>query len=485
VSSIDVLLASYLDLARHLDPLRHPYEAPDSVRHAIGRFDVPWLKAQVAALRAIANAVEDLEIDDRDDEIDRTMLIDTIRADALRLEHSADSSQANPTVPIAHATTAIFELMIEEFNGETEAALRARLSALPELLEAVCSDRRAIAEPVREMALLEIGGIDDALDEASERLDDAAVQPAVVAVADCRAALNAATAGVAVEPLPERGIDAMLSTLVNEPVGHRGALRILELRRAGAEQSLATAAAELGPDDGLVLARMMSEERFDFSEGTDLWDAEWERVATELKALGFDDVDTPAAMGLGLDFEDPTSVTVVAIRSHAAVWFEHARASQPRSVRRLLIAPGLVAGWGRTVSALLRPTAVAGDAARRLMLSRRALIESAAAEVDLLLQSGSSDLDALQQRVEQITGLPPAEARQVVVDAAASPFEALAAAFAHEAWQSWYAEEGGDPAAFLRKALRAGGLAVPLARWALAGDGADPRPAQTSIHLAD
>ena len=49
------------------------------------------------------------------------------------------------------------------------------------------------------------------------------------------------------------------------------------------------------------------------------------------------------------------------------------------------------------------------------------------------------------------------------------PLHALAAALSHEAWQSWYAEVGGEPVPFLLKALNAGGLAVRLARWALEG----------------
>ncbi len=42
----------------------------------------------------------------------------------------------------------------------------------------------------------------------------------------------------------------------------------------------------------------------------------------------------------------------------------------------------------------------------------------------------------------------------------------VATAFAHEGWQEWYAEDGGDAVAFIRKALKGGGLSVPLARWA-------------------
>jgi hypothetical protein len=58
-----------------------------------------------------------------------------------------------------------------------------------------------------------------------------------------------------------------------------------------------------------------------------------------------------------------------------------------------------------------------------------------------------------------------ATATALVVQVAEQPFEALAAALAHEGWQGWHADVGGATGAFLRTALEAGGLAVPLARW--------------------
>ena len=68
---------------------------------------------------------------------------------------------------------------------------------------------------------------------------------------------------------------------------------------------------------------------------------------------------------------------------------------------------------------------------------------------------------ALAEAVKQCWHSDPAERPAL---------EALAAALAHEAWQSWYADDGGDPVAFIRRALAGGGLAVRLARWARGQD---------------
>src|SRR5690606_27175632 len=97
VSELDQLLESYLDLARHLDPLRHPHEAPAEVQARLGRFDRPWLSGQVSALRSIGNAIEDIEgVDSLADEVDRTMLLDTVRADIRRLSERINGPTSDP-----------------------------------------------------------------------------------------------------------------------------------------------------------------------------------------------------------------------------------------------------------------------------------------------------------------------------------------------------------------------------------------------------
>ncbi|HRP08190.1 MAG TPA: hypothetical protein PLL69_06840, partial [Gemmatimonadales bacterium] len=98
------------------------------------------------------------------------------------------------------------------------------------------------------------------------------------------------------------------------------------------------------------------------------------------------------------------------------------------------------------------------------------LREAVAAETELLLQARQMEPEQLVGRVSELTGAGATEARDLIAAAAATPFEAIAAALAHEGWQEWFAEDGGDPAAFLAGAVAGGGLAVPLARWASSSD---------------
>jgi hypothetical protein len=464
---LNALLASYLDLARHLDPLRHPDEAPAEVLQRLGRFDTPWLVAQAAALRSIAHAIEDLEdVEALDDEVDRTMLLDTIRGDILAIEATTEAAAADPTPALRHLIDALLELMSEDFDAQAEAALRARVAAGPDFLAALQAETRPIPEPIAGDAAVLLGELGDLLDEASEYLDDAAAQPAVVALAEYRRWLESAPRG-GEAGLGEEALERHLAMLTHEPVGVRGTLRILELRRAGVERSLAALALDLGSESPLALVEELVESgELDFDELVSEWPDRWDRVRADMLTLGLPATDVPCVED-PLDALDRHSLTGVAIRAHAELMQDAACEAQTRPVRRILTAPGLSMGWGRTVAALLRTTMVGGSEEEQLLMCHRALIESVAAEVDLLLQARRLDRASAVAYVVERTGLNEVEAHGVVMEVAVHPLAALGAALAHEAWQSWYADQGGDPVAFLGRALEGGGLAVRLSRWAL------------------
>lgn len=467
-ADLTALLASYLDLARHLDPMRHPDGAPAETQQRLGRFDAPWLVAQAAALRSIAHAIEDLEdVEALDDEVDRTALLDTIRDDILALEAVTQAEAADPTLPLRHAVDALAVLMDESFDAEAEAALRGRVAALPEFLGGVQADPRPIPVQTADDALALVGQLGDLLDEASEYLDDVSVQPALVALAEHRRWLETEAPRGGEPGLGEDALERRLAMLTHEPVGIRGTLRILELRRAGVERSFHAVALVLGSEEPLALVRELQENgEIDFEELPTEWTDTWERVRGELVTLGLPASDAPCTDD-PVDAFDRHALGGEAIRAHAELMQEEARRDLPSVIRRVLVAPGLAMGWGRTVSALVRTTIVGGSEEQQLMMCHRALIESAAAEVDLHLQARRMDRGTAAAFVREVTGLSEVEARLVVQEVASQPLEALAAALSHEAWQSWYAEQGGDPVAFIRRALQGGGLPVRLARWAL------------------
>ena len=467
--AIEALLASYLDVARHLDPLRYPDESPPEIAHRLGRFDAASQKAHVVALRSIANALEDLEeVDALDHEVDRTMLINTIRADIVRLDGMVASETSNPALPLLHLSDALDSLMGEDFDAECEAALRERIAAFPGFLAELREDQRPAPELILDAAQVEAGMFDETtLDMASERLDDATVQPALVAIAEHRLWLGRPERLGGPYGFGEEKVEARIATLVSEPLGAKGTLRLLELRRAGVERSLSSGADELGMSDPIACAQQLLEEAQPSPDVYyDYWSDEWRRVGDAMRELGLpvSEAEPPEPP---TDAEDGWSMAALAVRDHAARMMQTAKAANPRAVRRLLRGPGLLDGWGRTVAALLRGTDVFGLPERRVMMSFLALRESAAAEADLLLHARAAEPDELMVRTQKLAGLNGDDARGLLSDIAAEPLHALAAALSHEAWQSWYAEVGGEPVPFLLKAMQGGGLAVPQARWAL------------------
>lgn len=467
MSALDGLLASYLDLARHLDPLRHPDEAPAEVQRRLGRFDAAWLRAQVAALRSIAHAIEDLEdVESLDDEVDRTMLLDTVRAEMVRLEDEAEGPTADPGAGVRHAVAALDALLGEAFDAEREAALRDRLSELPGFLAALRGEDRPAPGFLVAAAREAMAALVERLEMAAERTDEGAVEASRTAVDLHRAWLDDPARIGGVPGVGDDVTEARLATLVAEPLGVKGTLRTLEFRRAGIERSLAAIADELGFADWRAAVRAVTDEApLDPMERQDAWAEEWQRVGVALEALGLPVVNGPVPTAPTVD--SAWALAGAAVRGHAVAMLQAVRAAEPRPVRRLLQAPGLARGWGRTAAALVRDTEVLGTPERRLLSVHAALVDAVAAETDLLLAARRQLPTSLAVRAAEFGGLPAAAADALVQGVGATPFEALAAALAHEGWQAWYAEEGGDPIAFLRHALRGGGLSVPVARWAV------------------
>jgi hypothetical protein len=468
--SLDQLLASYLDLARHLDPLRHPHEAPAEVHARLGRFDQAWLTAQATALKSIAHAIEDLEdVEGVDDEVDRTMLIDTVRAEVMQLNDAVDREWADPGLPLRHAMLALDTLMGENFDSNHEAALRARVGELPGFLGVLKEDKRPSPPCLVEAGLRAAEGLAERLDIASERLDEEITAPVLTALADYRDWLAAPERAGGELGLGDDAVEARLALLASEPVGIKGAIRILELRRAGAEKSLVNASEDLGYETNwrAALDALPEIAELDPLERLDAWEQEWLRVGSAIAELGGNMPQLPAPPAPLVD--DMATLSAWAVRAWAAAIFEAGRVAQDRAVRRLLVAPGLRRGWERSVAAILRETPVLGTPERQLASAHLAILDNIAAETDLLLQVRMGTPDELAQRAGELAGLDLGSAREMVVAVASEPFEALAAALAHEAWQGWYAEEGESPIGFLRQATAGGGLSVRLSRWVAAG----------------
>ncbi len=159
MATIDDLCRSYLDLKYHFDPAAA--SAAGLVTHdaRLGSFDQETVRAHLAALKAVAGAVEEIEVDDLDGEIDRTALLGELRNTAYRWEHERPHVR-NPGYWLAHLFQAHYAVLSRCSDAPAGAATAVleRLDAVPAFLDMA---RQTLDEPPSvfvESALIMLGG---------------------------------------------------------------------------------------------------------------------------------------------------------------------------------------------------------------------------------------------------------------------------------------------------------------------------------------
>jgi hypothetical protein len=136
-SSVDDLCRSYLDLKYHFDPAAASSVGLVSADSRLGRFDVDTTRTHVSALRSVAGAIEELDSDDLQAEIDRTALLGEIRSSIYRLEQE-QPQRRNPVFWLSHLFQALYALLT---RSDTQPAARApallaRLTDTPGFMDA-------------------------------------------------------------------------------------------------------------------------------------------------------------------------------------------------------------------------------------------------------------------------------------------------------------------------------------------------------------
>jgi hypothetical protein len=144
-SAVDDLCRSYLDLKYHYDPAGASAAGLVDQDARLGSFDAETTRAHLAALRSIAGAVEELEPDAMQEEIDRTALLGEIRSATYRLELEQPSVR-NPGFWLSHLFQSLYSLLVrKESDGAGRAsAVVSRLEATPGFLDTA---RETIDEP--------------------------------------------------------------------------------------------------------------------------------------------------------------------------------------------------------------------------------------------------------------------------------------------------------------------------------------------------
>jgi hypothetical protein len=145
MASVDDLCRSYLDLKYHFDPSAASSAGLVSHDARLGRFDAETTHTHISALRSVAGAIEELEPDDLQSEVDRTALLGEIRSSMFRFEYERPHVR-NPAFWLSHVFQGLYAIVSRRngaVTGRAPAALE-RLKAIPAFLDAA---RDTLDEP--------------------------------------------------------------------------------------------------------------------------------------------------------------------------------------------------------------------------------------------------------------------------------------------------------------------------------------------------
>jgi hypothetical protein len=173
LNPLDGLLQSYLDLQRHFDPAAASAAGFVSADARLGGFDAQTMREHLVAFRAIAAAIEDVELDELEDEIDRTALLAEVRGSIARLEQERPHAR-DPGFWIGHARQAVASLMSRPMPDAVAPAALARISALPGFFDAARGTLRRPPVLLVDAALLELGPLGELLVRAAALFGPAA-----------------------------------------------------------------------------------------------------------------------------------------------------------------------------------------------------------------------------------------------------------------------------------------------------------------------
>src|SRR5580765_7459382 len=147
VGTFPALERSYRDVRWSLDPVAATQAGVTTHDDRYGRYSTAALAPHLAALRAVASALEEAETDQLDDEIDRTALLNEIRVTLRRFERERPQAR-NPGFWLAHLLGGLHFLLgrRDRTPEEKAVALAGRLEDVPGLLD---DARVTLVEPVR------------------------------------------------------------------------------------------------------------------------------------------------------------------------------------------------------------------------------------------------------------------------------------------------------------------------------------------------
>lgn len=147
MSATTDLYKSYLDLRWHFDPAAASGHGLTAFDDRLADYSTERMREQLAAFKAVASAAEQLEVEDPQEEIDRTAFLDEVRVIVARFERERPHVH-DPSFWLGHLYGA-FQSLLRRRNGggpERARALLSRMRAIPAFLR---SARETLQDPPR------------------------------------------------------------------------------------------------------------------------------------------------------------------------------------------------------------------------------------------------------------------------------------------------------------------------------------------------
>ena len=134
--ALDKILNGYLDLRWAMNPVEATYHGRHERDGEYARWDTEAVLQHIAALKAYEHALEEVDPDGLDDEIDRTAALQAVRHEILVLDLERPFER-NPGYHLSHALNGLYLLLARTSPDAAQRgrALVARLEALPAFLD--------------------------------------------------------------------------------------------------------------------------------------------------------------------------------------------------------------------------------------------------------------------------------------------------------------------------------------------------------------
>ncbi|HEY9448466.1 MAG TPA: DUF885 domain-containing protein [Gemmatimonadaceae bacterium] len=176
--SLANILNGYLDLRWRLDPVEATYAGLHDFAGEYARYDAVSVREHTAALRSYTAALEEVESDSLDDEVDRTAALHEARHWLLVLERERPFA-FNPAFHLSHALNGLYLLLARNAQDPPRraAALLDRLRALPDFLRQATD---VLTQPAHTLIAFASSMVPGGLTLVREGLDDPSVDLSAV-----------------------------------------------------------------------------------------------------------------------------------------------------------------------------------------------------------------------------------------------------------------------------------------------------------------